>query len=78
MRARRRSASTLNIETINGDGIQARISSAIQSKAGPDIMMAASNWAQLYAESLVDVSDIADEVGKAQGGLFPDLARYRL
>ena len=60
----------LNIETINGDGIQARISSAIQSKAGPDIMMAASNWAQLYAESLVDVSDIAEEVGKAQGGFF--------
>ncbi len=33
-------------------------------------MMAASNWAQLYAESLVDVSDIADEVGRAQGGFF--------
>jgi multiple sugar transport system substrate-binding protein len=33
-------------------------------------MMAASNWAQLYAESLVDVSDIADEVGKTQGGFF--------
>ena len=62
---------TLNIETINGDGIQARISSAIQSKSGPDIMMAASNWGQLYAESLVDVSGIAEEVGKAQGGYFP-------
>ena len=60
----------LTIETINGDGIQARISSAIQSKAGPDIMMAASNWAQLYAESLVDVSDLADEVGRAGGGFF--------
>ena len=33
-------------------------------------MMAVSNWAQLYADSLVDVSDIADEVGKAQGGYF--------
>ncbi|HET7884380.1 MAG TPA: extracellular solute-binding protein [Acetobacteraceae bacterium] len=61
----------LSIETINGDGIQARISAAIQAKSGPDIMMAASNWAQLYAESLVDVSDIAEEVGKAQGGYFP-------
>ena len=60
----------LTIETINGDGIQARISSAIQSKAGPDIMMATSNWAQLYAESLVDVSDLADEVGRAGGGCF--------
>ena len=60
----------LSVETINGDGVQARISAAIQSKAGPDIMMAVSNWAQLYADSLVDVSDIADEVGKAQGGYF--------
>jgi multiple sugar transport system substrate-binding protein len=61
---------SLNIETINGDGIQARITSAIQSKAGPDVMMAVSNWAQLYADSLVDVSDIADDIGKAQGGYF--------
>ena len=60
----------LSIETINGDGVQARISAAIQSRSGPDIMMAVSNWAQLYADSLVDVSDVADEVGKAQGGFF--------
>ena len=61
---------TLNIETINGDGVQARITSAIQSKNGPDIMMAVSNWAQLYADSLADVSDLAEEIGKAQGGYF--------
>jgi multiple sugar transport system substrate-binding protein len=61
---------SLTIETINGDGVQARITSAIQSRTGPDIMMAVSNWAQLYAESLVDVSDLAEEVGKAQGGYF--------
>jgi len=65
---------SLTIETINGDGVQARITSAIQSKTGPDIMMAASNWAQLYADSLADVSDIADDVGRAQGGYF-DTAR---
>ena len=28
----------LSIETINGDGIQARISAALQSRTGPDIM----------------------------------------
>ncbi len=60
----------LQIETINGDGVQARISSAIQSKTGPDILMAANNWAQLYADSAVDVSDIAEEIGKAQGGYY--------
>jgi multiple sugar transport system substrate-binding protein len=60
----------LQVETINGDGVQARITSAIQSKSGPDIMMAVSNWAQLYADSLIDVSDLAEAVGKAQGGFF--------
>ena len=61
---------SLTVETINGDGVQARITSAIQSRTGPDIMMAVNNWAQLYADSVVDVSDIAEPVGKAQGGYF--------
>jgi multiple sugar transport system substrate-binding protein len=61
---------TLNAETINGDGVQARISSAIQAGSGPDIMMAVNNWSQLYADSVVDVSDLAEDIGKAQGGYF--------
>src|SRR5215471_6697109 len=61
---------SLNIETINGDGVQARITSAIQAKNGPDILMAVNNWAQLYAESLIDMSDLADARGKAEGGYF--------
>ena len=60
----------LEVETINGDGVQARISSAIQSKTGPDILMAVNNWSQLYADSAVDVSDVAEEIGKAQGGYY--------
>src|SRR5689334_10221043 len=37
----------LQIETINGDGVQARITSAIQAGNGPDVLMAANNWSQL-------------------------------
>jgi multiple sugar transport system substrate-binding protein len=61
---------SLTVETINGDGVQARITSAIQARTGPDIMMAVNNWPQLYADSVVDVSDIAEPVGSAQGGYF--------
>jgi multiple sugar transport system substrate-binding protein len=61
---------SLTVETINGDGVQARITSAIQAKTGPDIMMAVNNWAQLYADSVADVSDIAEEAGNNQGGYF--------
>ena len=60
----------LNIETINANDIQARITSSIQSATGPDIVCVLNNWGQLYADSLVDLSDIAEEIGKAQGGFY--------
>ena len=61
---------TLKVETINANDLQARISSAIQSGTGPDIIMALGNWPQLYAESLADVGDVAEEIGSAQGGHY--------
>src|SRR6201987_2131045 len=60
----------LNIETIDGNGVQARITSAIQSGTGADIMMAISNWPQLYTDSVVPVDDLAEEIGKAQDGYY--------
>ncbi len=60
----------LNLETINGNDIQARVTSAIQSGAGPDIIMALNNWPQLYAASLADVSELAEEIGKEHGGFY--------
>src|SRR6266849_2433954 len=60
----------LTVETINGNDIQARTTAGIQSGSGPDVICALNNWPQLYAESVVDVSDIAEEIGKAQGGFY--------
>jgi multiple sugar transport system substrate-binding protein len=60
----------LNVETINGNDIQARITSAIQSGTGPDVICALNNWPQLYSESVADVDDVAEELGKAQGGFY--------
>ncbi len=62
----------LNIEMINGNDIQARTTSAIQSGTGPDVICALNNWAQLYPESVVDVSDVAEEIGQAQGGFYEE------
>src|SRR5207237_9197923 len=58
---------TLKVETINANDLQARITSAIQSGTGPDIIMTLGPWPQLYAESLADAGDVADEIGSAQG-----------
>src|SRR3982074_3982752 len=39
-------------EFINANGLQARITAAIQSASGPDVIMMLHNWAHLYQNSL--------------------------
>ena len=46
----------INFETVNGNDLQPRITSAIQSGAGPDLIMLFNNHPQLYAASLVDMT----------------------
>jgi len=60
----------LNFEMVNANDIQARVTSAIQSGSGPDIILALNNWPQLYTESLADVSDVAERLGADQGGFY--------
>jgi multiple sugar transport system substrate-binding protein len=60
----------LTVETINANDIQARVTSSVQSGSGPDIFYLLQNWPQLYGQSAVDVSDVADQIGKAQGGFY--------
>src|SRR5262245_39065498 len=58
------------LENINANDLQPRITAAIQSGAGADIFNFQYNWAHLYQNSVVDVSDIANVVGKAEGGFY--------
>ncbi|MDX2155786.1 MAG: extracellular solute-binding protein [Hyphomicrobiaceae bacterium] len=60
----------INFETVNGNDLQPRITSGIQSGAGPDLIMLFNNHPHLYAASLADLSDVAEEVGKEQGGYY--------
>ena len=66
----------LRLEIINANDIQARITSAVQSGSGADIIMVVNNWPQLYADSVADVSDVAEQIGKAQGGYY-DISQDR-
>ena len=65
---------TLKVETVNANDLQSRITAAIQSGTGADVIMAFGNWPQLYAASLADSGDVADEIGSAQGGYY-DVSR---
>jgi multiple sugar transport system substrate-binding protein len=60
----------VTLETINANDIQPRITAAIQSGSGADIFHLFYNWPQLYQNSLVDVSDVANAVAKDQGGFY--------
>jgi multiple sugar transport system substrate-binding protein len=60
----------INFETVNGNDLQPRITSAIQSGAGPDIIMLFNNHPQIYAESVVDLSDLASNMSKAEDGYY--------
>jgi ABC-type glycerol-3-phosphate transport system substrate-binding protein len=64
----------LKVETVNANDLQSRITSAVQSGSGADLIMAYGSWPQLYAESVADAGDVAEEIGKAQGGYY-DVSR---
>src|SRR6266481_10131524 len=50
----------INLETVNGNDLQPRITAAIQSGAGPDLIMSFNNQTYLYAESVVDMTELAE------------------
>src|SRR6266498_3547057 len=57
-------------EFINANDLQARITAAMQSGAGPDIIQMLHNWPHLYQNGLVDVTDLGEWQGKDQGGYY--------
>jgi multiple sugar transport system substrate-binding protein len=60
----------ITLETVNGNDLQPRVTSAIQSGAGPDVFMLFNNHPHIYGSSAVDVSDVASAIAKAQGGYY--------
>src|SRR5438477_516806 len=61
----------INFETVNGNDLQPRITSAIQSGSGPDLIMLNNNHPQLYAASCVDMTDVVEPLAKAEGAQYP-------
>ena len=57
-------------DLINMNDLNPRIASAIETRSGPDIIMMISNWPHLYADGLADVDDVAEEIGKRDGGFL--------
>src|SRR5437879_720624 len=60
----------VQLETINANDLQPRITAAIQSGSGADIIMTLHNWPHLYKSSVVDVPDVAEAIAKDQRGSY--------
>jgi multiple sugar transport system substrate-binding protein len=56
-----------------GGAAVARAIAIVESKAPVDMAWAQQEW--LYREGLADVSDIAEHIGKTQGGWYPEVTR---
>src|SRR6202158_6236649 len=61
----------INFETVNANDLQPRITSAIQSGSGPDLIMLNNNHPQLYAASCVDMTDVVEALAKQEGAQYP-------
>src|SRR5262245_4202141 len=61
----------VTFETINANDLQARITAAIQSGSGPDIIMMLHNWPHLYAGGLAEIGDLCEWKAADQGGYYP-------
>ena len=66
----------VNIEFINQNDIAAKVSAAIQSGSGPDIVEHGHGWAHIYQEGLVDVSDVAEDLKRTTGDFYPQVEAY--
>jgi multiple sugar transport system substrate-binding protein len=60
----------VTFEFINANDLQPRITAAVQSGSGADVFQMLWNWCHLYANALIDVSDVAEPIGKSQGGFY--------
>ena len=66
----RQTRTEVTLETINLNDLQPRITAAIQSGAGADIIVMAWNWPHLYQAALADMSDLCEWKAEDQGGFY--------
>lgn len=61
---------TVKIEHININDIPTRRAAAVAARSGPDLMWDTQNWPVLFKDNLADVTEVVDELGKANGGWY--------
>ena len=57
----------MSYEAVSVGGMLTRLTTIVETKSGPEIAMTAVNWPNLFDASLVDLTDVATEIGKKIG-----------
>lgn len=60
----------VSYELVSVGSLQTRVTTAAETGSGPDMTLNFFNWPFLYDDKYVDVSDIAEEIGKQSGGWY--------
>ena len=60
----------INYEVVSVGSLLTRVTTTAENGSGPDMSTVGFNWAYLFDEKLIDVSDIAEEIGKESGGWY--------
>src|SRR5712671_569686 len=60
----------VNYDVVSVGSLQTRVTTAAENGSGPDMTAIGFNWAFLFDDKFVDVSDIAAEIGKESGGWY--------
>lgn len=61
----------ITYDLVSAGGILTKLSAAAETNSGPDLTHILLNWAFLFDEKLVDVTDIAEDIGRRYGGWYP-------
>ena len=63
----------LSFDGVSVGGLQAKITASVETNSGPDATMMSFNWPHLYAQKLLDVTDIAEDMGRRGGGWLDNI-----
>jgi len=61
----------VRVDNEGWEDVRPKAAVAANTGAGPDIILGTNDDANLYPDKLLDVSDVADYLGKKYGGWFP-------
>ncbi len=66
----------VQVESVNGEDLRPKGAMAANIGAGPDILIGPSDMPQLYPDQCVDLTDVADYLGRKYGGWYDACRHY--